>query len=57
MASPKKTKRPKRARVNMRIPTDLLSWAKDYAGSKNTTVTQVIINHLTELKEEAKNVG
>lgn len=39
----------------MRIPTELLSWAKDYALLRNTTVTQVIINHLTELKEEATN--
>jgi hypothetical protein len=56
VASPKKIRRPKRARINMRIPAELLAWAKDYALLRNTTVTQVIINHLTELKEEAADV-
>jgi hypothetical protein len=36
----------------MRIPTDLLSWAKGYAVEKHKTVTQIFVDHLTDLKEE-----
>lgn len=38
---------PKRTRVNIRIQTDLLKWAKDYAVKKNTTLTQMVIDFLT----------
>jgi hypothetical protein len=38
-------------RLNMRCPDDLLDWAKDYAKLKNTTVTQLVIDHFTELRE------
>lgn len=40
-------KLPKRARVNIRVPNDLLKWAKKYAVKKNTTLTQMIIDFLT----------
>lgn len=43
--------KPKRQRVNMRIPMDLLVWAKDFASTKNTSVTQIVVDHLTDLKE------
>lgn len=43
--------RPPRARLNMRIPEPLLDWAKDYAVIRNTTITQIIIDHFTKLKE------
>lgn len=47
----KKTPVPKRTRVNMRFPTDLLVWAKGYAEDKNMSVTQLLVNHLTELRD------
>lgn len=36
----------------MRVPVDLLVWAKGYVASKNTNVTQLFIDHLTKLKEK-----
>lgn len=50
------TKRPRRSRINLRIPADLASWAKGWAKKRNTTVTQVIVDFLTTKKEEA-NAG
>ena len=44
-----------RVRVNMRIPKDLLTWAKRYAKGKNTCVTQVFVQHLQKLKKKAAN--
>lgn len=41
---------PKRTRVNIRVPKDLLAWAKKHAAKMNTTLTQVVIDHLTQLK-------
>jgi hypothetical protein len=35
----------------MRIPEPLLDWARDYAVVRNTTITQIIIDHFTKLKE------
>jgi hypothetical protein len=36
----------------LRLPADLMEWAKDYAKSKNTSVTALIVAHLTELREQ-----
>lgn len=44
----------KRTRLNVRIPTDLVKWAKVWAKKKNTTITQVIVDYLTTKKEEAR---
>jgi predicted HicB family RNase H-like nuclease len=44
--------RPRRTRLNMRIPSDLLEWAKDYAAGKNKSLTQLVVDHLTKLKEK-----
>lgn len=51
---PKKIKND--ARVNMRIPEALLEWAKVYAIEQETTVTQLFIDHLNDIKkrEDAK---
>lgn len=35
----------------MRFPTELLVWAKDYAEAKHTSVTQILVNYLAELRE------
>lgn len=44
--------RPRRERLNMRIPVELLDWAKGYVAKKNTTVTQLFVDFLTSLKEK-----
>jgi hypothetical protein len=41
----------------MRIPGELLSWAKDYVTTKNTNLTQLFIDHLTKLKERTNGVN
>lgn len=47
--------RAKRSRLNIRVPTELLTWLKDFATEKHTSVTQILIDHVTDLKE--KNSG
>ena len=47
----------KRTRLNVRIPADLVRWAKLWAKKKNTTITQVIVDYLTSKKEEAESRG
>jgi len=42
----------KRHRVNMRIPEDLLKWAKAYVKRKNTSLTQAVVDHFTKLRTE-----
>lgn len=39
-----------RVRVNMRMPSDLVEWVRVYAGKKNSTLTQVIVDELTKLQ-------
>ncbi len=53
------TQKPKRSRLNMRVPKPLLEWTKRYARQKNTSVTQLFIDHITELKvkEEVPNAA
>lgn len=51
------TEKSKRTRLNVRIPTDLLRWAKIWAKKRNTTLTQVLIDILTVKREEAKERG
>ena len=52
MAKPKKTKR---LRVNIRMPSPLLNWAKQYAADSNRTFTQLVVDSLTDIKETASN--
>lgn len=44
--------KPKRSRLNMRIPSDLLDWARGFATGRNTNLTQLFIDHLTKLREQ-----
>lgn len=44
------TKKSSKARFNAKLPDDLYEWARDYAQRKNTTVTQLIVDHLRELR-------
>ena len=41
-----------RKRKNFRIPEDLAAWAERYAKRKNTSMTQLIVDFLTDLREE-----
>ena len=43
----------KRKPLNMRIPEDLLEWTQEYAKKKRKTVTQVVVDHLVQLKEKS----
>jgi hypothetical protein len=45
------SERPKRERLNLRIPADLLRWVKKYLRAKNRTVTQEVIDHFTRMRE------
>ena len=38
--------------VNVRFPVGLLAWVKKYAASQHTTMTQLILDHFTDLKEQ-----
>lgn len=46
---------PKKTRINMRVPDDLLGWAKEYALLRNTNLTQLLVDYLTKLKLGDKN--
>jgi predicted DNA binding CopG/RHH family protein len=48
----KETEEQRRIRVNMRLPSELVEWAKEYADSRNTTFTQVVVDKLTDLQAE-----
>jgi predicted DNA binding CopG/RHH family protein len=45
---------PKKTRVNMRIPEDLLKWAKRYAKKQKSCVTKLFVEYLDTLKTNAK---
>ena len=49
---PKEEKKQKRIRVNMRLPYELADWTKEDAEARNTTLTQVVVDTLTDLKAE-----
>ncbi len=36
----------------LRLPIDILVWAKKYARTKNISLTQLIINYLTDLRSQ-----
>ena len=42
----------KQKRKNFRIPSDLAEWAEKYAKSQNTNLTQLIVDHWTELRNQ-----
>lgn len=43
-------KAPKRARLNLRVPADLLKWMKKYAEDRSTTVTEIVVLHFMNTK-------
>ncbi len=50
MTAPRKT--PKKTRLNLRIPVNLDVFVKQYASSKNTTVTQLVVDYFTALRDQ-----
>jgi hypothetical protein len=40
-----------RIRKNFRFPADLVKWVENYAASKNTSMTQLIVDHFTALRD------
>jgi hypothetical protein len=46
-----------RKRKNFRIPSDLADWAESYAASKNTSMTQLIVDYLTELRDRESSAS
>lgn len=44
-----------RARVNMRWPKDVTEWLKKQAKKKNTTMTQLCVDHWTREMEKARD--
>jgi hypothetical protein len=49
---PEERRKSRRVRVNMRLPDALVVWVREYAECRNTTVTQVVVDRLTELQAE-----
>lgn len=45
----KKTKR-----KNFVFPEDLVLWAEKYAQDNNTTLTRILLDHLSELRRQAE---
>lgn len=41
----------RRVRKNLRLPDDLVAWAESFAQRKNKTLTQLVIDCLTDLQE------
>ncbi len=43
-----------RKRKDFRFPPDLIVWAENFAKQKNTNLTQLLIDQLTELRDRNK---
>ncbi len=41
-------------RLNLRLDASLLLWAKTRAKKKHTTLTQMVVDHLTKLREQER---
>lgn len=47
----KRAKKSASPRLNLRLPPELLCWAKEYAKKTNTTVTKIVTDHLLGLRK------
>ena len=45
----------KQKRKNFRLPLVLSEWVEKYAKDRNTTVTQLIIDHFTDLRRRTES--
>jgi hypothetical protein len=41
----------KRIRINIRVPAELMTWARTYARRNHTTVTALIVESLLSLRQ------
>lgn len=37
------------------FPTDIVKWAEKYAEDNNTTLTRIILDHLTQLRRQVES--
>lgn len=44
-----------KVRKNFIFPSDLADWAAQYAKEKNTSMTQLIVDYLTDLKKREES--
>jgi hypothetical protein len=42
-------------RKNFVFPEELVKWAEQYAAANNTTMTRIILDHLTQLRQRAES--
>lgn len=42
-------------RKNFVFPADITKWAEDYTAKNNTTLTRILLDHLTNLKKQVEN--
>lgn len=47
-------KKKAKVRKNFHFPAELAAWAETYARDHNTTMTQLILDHFTELRKNAE---
>lgn len=45
----------KTKRKNFVFPADLTEWAEKYAKDNNTTLTRIILDHLTSLRRQVES--
>jgi hypothetical protein len=44
-----------RVRKNFVFPIGIIEWAEKYARDNNTTLTRIILDHLTQLRNQAES--
>jgi len=46
-----------KARVNLRLPADLVVWAKKWAAENHTTLTDLVLEHLLEFRKRKEDIS
>ena len=52
-----KVKRPSKVRKNFLLPEDLAKWIETYAKENNTTMTQILVDHITLLRRQTEDTN
>lgn len=52
--SPMEEKKNK-VRKNFVFPADIVKWAEKYANDNNTTLTRILLDHLTKLRSQVES--
>lgn len=45
---------PRKVRKNFLLPEELSAWLEEYTKQNNVTMTQLIVDHLTNLKKQTE---